>query len=627
MKLLSALAFGALVFSQVTSIPGNTGGGGGGTANISASTAGPATSLAIDISPLALSTLDNLLVQCWTGSTAPYTPLAITSINPATTSSITVNFSSSSNVVCRVNSSGATGPAGATGATGATGPSGLLSGALADIPATCTAGAQLYQATDQPITLQLYACTSTDNWTRVAYIQGTTAPGTCSVGQIFFDTDATAGSNLYLCAATNTWTQVTGGGGGGGGNPPYSASVSSQTSVTVSAATHGQGTEPVAFCFDNASPANAASCQYTVSGTGEVVFAWAPAFTGRILISSLDGGAGSSDWPANAQTGTTYTVLSGDKGKSVTFSNGSPVAVTLPQAGGSFPDGWYFLAKNIGGGAVTITPTTSTISGAASITLDTGEFAIITSDGTNYEASTNRTTVDSALSITRSRTGTQIGTGASVVTLSGTQTLENKTFVAPALGTPASGVATNLTGTAAGLTAGAATALAANPANCSAGSLPRGVQASGAAEGCAAVDLAAEVTGVLPAANGGRVNRQITLVATDVSSTGTKSCSVVEVAGTIVAAHLISNALPTGANLVVDVLKVAFTSYTGPASASSITASATPTIATGDANPRYEDTTLTGWTTSVAANDVVCVAISTAPSGGATWASLTMEVQ
>lgn len=43
---------------------------------------------------------------------------------------------------------------------------------------------------------------------------------------------------------------------------------------------------------------------------------------------------------------------------------------------------------------------------------------------------------------------------ASVVTVGGTQTLSNKTFVAPALGTPASGVATNLTGTASGLTAG-----------------------------------------------------------------------------------------------------------------------------------------------------------------------------
>ncbi len=45
-----------------------------------------------------------------------------------------------------------------------------------------------------------------------------------------------------------------------------------------------------------------------------------------------------------------------------------------------------------------------------------------------------------------------------------------------------------------------ATALAANPANCS-GSLPRGVDASGAAEGCADVDLTSEVTGVLPDAN------------------------------------------------------------------------------------------------------------------------------
>lgn len=44
-----------------------------------------------------------------------------------------------------------------------------------------------------------------------------------------------------------------------------------------------------------------------------------------------------------------------------------------------------------------------------------------------------------------------------LATLAGTETLSNKTLVAPALGTPASGVATNLTGTAAGLTAGTAT--------------------------------------------------------------------------------------------------------------------------------------------------------------------------
>ncbi len=44
-----------------------------------------------------------------------------------------------------------------------------------------------------------------------------------------------------------------------------------------------------------------------------------------------------------------------------------------------------------------------------------------------------------------------------LATLAGTETLSNKTLVSPALGTPVSGVATNLTGTAAGLTAGSVT--------------------------------------------------------------------------------------------------------------------------------------------------------------------------
>lgn len=47
-------------------------------------------------------------------------------------------------------------------------------------------------------------------------------------------------------------------------------------------------------------------------------------------------------------------------------------------------------------------------------------------------------------------------TAGAIVTIDGTQTLANKTFTAPALGTPASGVLTNCTGTASGLTSGAA---------------------------------------------------------------------------------------------------------------------------------------------------------------------------
>lgn len=131
---------------------------------------------------------------------------------------------------------------------------------------------------------------------------------------------------------------------------------------------------------------------------------------------------------ANAQTGTTYTFLTGDRGKVVTFTNASPIAVTLPQAGTGFEDGWFVIAKNIGAGDVTITPTTSTISGTTAITVSLGEWVLITSNGTNYEGESNRLTVDSALSITRSRTSQQIGAGATLVTLSGSQTLTNKTI-------------------------------------------------------------------------------------------------------------------------------------------------------------------------------------------------------
>lgn len=44
---------------------------------------------------------------------------------------------------------------------------------------------------------------------------GTAAPGTCAVGETFFDTDATAGQNEYGCTATNTWTLQGDGAGGG----------------------------------------------------------------------------------------------------------------------------------------------------------------------------------------------------------------------------------------------------------------------------------------------------------------------------------------------------------------------------------------------------------------------------
>lgn len=86
----------------------------------------------------------------------------------------------------------------------------------------------------------------------------------------------------------------------------------------------------------------------------------------------------------NAQTGTSYTYLTTDFRKLVTHSNGSAIAGTLPQAGASFPAGWIMFVQNRGAGALTITPTTSTIDGAATLVLNQNEGAIVVSDGTNY---------------------------------------------------------------------------------------------------------------------------------------------------------------------------------------------------------------------------------------------------
>jgi hypothetical protein len=86
----------------------------------------------------------------------------------------------------------------------------------------------------------------------------------------------------------------------------------------------------------------------------------------------------------NAQTGTSYTVTVDDYGKLVTLNNGSPVAVTLPQATTTFAVfNAYFC--NIGAGVVTITPTTSTINGIASLNLSLGQCIQVISDATNYQ--------------------------------------------------------------------------------------------------------------------------------------------------------------------------------------------------------------------------------------------------
>lgn len=98
---------------------------------------------------------------------------------------------------------------------------------------------------------------------------------------------------------------------------------------------------------------------------------------------------------------------------------------------------------------------TATTGGGGSVTT----VSVVTANGVSgtvaNAASTPAITLTLGAITPTSVNGNTVPTASDTIALlTATQTLSNKTFVAPALGTPASGVATNLTGTAAGLTAG-----------------------------------------------------------------------------------------------------------------------------------------------------------------------------
>jgi len=88
----------------------------------------------------------------------------------------------------------------------------------------------------------------------------------------------------------------------------------------------------------------------------------------------------------DARTTTSEAISDSDRAKLVTFSNTSAVAATIAQAGagGLFVNGWYCDLVNENTGTVTLTPTTSTIDGNATLVLQRGEGVRLVSDGANY---------------------------------------------------------------------------------------------------------------------------------------------------------------------------------------------------------------------------------------------------
>ena len=126
----------------------------------------------------------------------------------------------------------------------------------------------------------------------------------------------------------------------------------------------------------------------------------------------------------NAQAGAGYTVAASDWGKLLTISNASAQVLTLPQAGSSFPNGWYVDVENTGAGAWTITPTTSTIDGAATLVLATNQGVRVFSNGTNYFTQRGIGGAAGGGSLNLSVNGTSVASQPGLNLISGTGVLE-----------------------------------------------------------------------------------------------------------------------------------------------------------------------------------------------------------
>lgn len=96
----------------------------------------------------------------------------------------------------------------------------------------------------------------------------------------------------------------------------------------------------------------------------------------------------------NAQVGTSYAIADGDRAKLITATNAAAQAYSIAQAGAAsaFQAGWFVDIQNNStnvAGIITVTPTTSTINGAATLKIQPGQYARIVSDGANYQVQFN----------------------------------------------------------------------------------------------------------------------------------------------------------------------------------------------------------------------------------------------
>jgi hypothetical protein len=314
--------------------------------------------------------------------------------------------------------------------------------------------------------------------------------------------------------------------------------------------------------------------------------------------------------PSAAHTGS-YTLQNGDGSTIVTFNSSSAMTATIPQATstGNFANGWCVNIVNTGTGLLTLSPTTSTLTGTPTLLGQNG-WSSLCSNGSNYvgQGSGGAVATATGLASNFSVASNLLG----LAPLSANQLLGSLTAVAPSgLSVPSCSGASNA------LTWTLGTGFGCNT-----------ISGGGATGTVTSVIIGTGLSSTQsPLTTTGTLSIALNQTKRDISASFDGGGSALTAGKVVYISNIPYSATITGVTMladvscsaVVDVWKVAYASAP-PTVSNTITASDLPTLSSAQ---KFNDTTLTGWTTSINAGDTMAFKLNSAST--CTYLNVTLQ--